>query len=173
MMAPVFGGSFTSRLNMNLREDKGYSYGARGGLGYSKHYGTLSASRSVQTDSTYQSLLEIDRELENMWAGQKPVTQDELDREKLNATLALPARFATAQAALGQYRSLVYYGLPLDYFNTYAAHVNAVTAAQVKPVGRAAPAAGAGGLFGRRRRRREDDRRRSERSRRTSAGCRS
>ncbi|MEP6865724.1 MAG: pitrilysin family protein [Deltaproteobacteria bacterium] len=132
MMAGVFGGSFTSRLNMNLREDKGYAYGARGGLSYSKHYGTLSASASVQTDSTYQSLLEIDRELENMWAGQKPVTQDELDREKLNATLALPGRFATAQAALGQYRSLVYYGLPLDYFNTYADHVNAVTAAQVK-----------------------------------------
>jgi len=132
MMAGVFGGSFTSRLNMNLREDKGYAYGARGGLSYSKHYGTLSASASVQTDSTYQSLLEIDHELKAMWAGQKPVTQDELDREKLNATLALPGRFATAQAALGQYRSLVYYGLPLDYFNTYGQRVDAVTAAQVK-----------------------------------------
>ncbi|HET9992735.1 MAG TPA: insulinase family protein, partial [Kofleriaceae bacterium] len=131
MMASVFGGSFTSRLNMNLREDKGYAYGARGGLSYSKHYGSLSASASVQTDSTYQTLLEIDRELAGLWAGHKPVTQDELDREKLNATLALPGRFATAQAALGQYRSLVYYGLPLDYFNTYADHVNAVTAAQV------------------------------------------
>jgi predicted Zn-dependent peptidase len=131
MMAAVFGGSFTSRLNMNLREDKGYAYGARGGLSYSKHYGTLTASASVQTTSTYQSLLEIDRELQNMWTGRKPVTQDELDREKLNATLALPGRFATAQAALGQYRSLVYYGLPLDYFNTYADHVDAVTAAQV------------------------------------------
>ncbi|MEO6776239.1 MAG: pitrilysin family protein [Kofleriaceae bacterium] len=131
MMAGVFGGSFTSRLNMNLREDKGYAYGARGGLSYSKDYGSLTASASVQTDATYQALLEIVRELEGMWAGHKPVTQDELDREKLNATLALPGRFATAQAALGQYRSLVYYGLPLDYFDTYADHVRAVTAAQV------------------------------------------
>ena len=46
--------------------------------------------------------------------------------------LALPGRFATAQAALGQYRSLVYYGLPLDYFNTYVAKVDKVTEAQVK-----------------------------------------
>ena len=59
IMASVFGGSFTSRLNMNLREDKGYAYGARGGLSYSKHYGALTASASVQTDATYQSLLEI------------------------------------------------------------------------------------------------------------------
>src|SRR3569833_409292 len=130
MMAGVFGGSFTSRLNMNLREDKGFAYGARGGLSYSKHYGTLAASASVQTASPYQAVLEIDRELKGMWTGAKPVTADELGREKLNATLALPARFATAQAALGQYRSLVYYGLPLDYFNTYADHVNAVTAAE-------------------------------------------
>lgn len=132
IMASVFGGSFTSRLNMNLREDKGYAYGARGGLSYSKQYGSLTASAAVQTDSTYQTLLEIDKELKELWAGKRPVTADELEREKLNATLALPGKFATAQAALGQYRSLVYYGLPLDYFNSYVAKVTAVTAAQVK-----------------------------------------
>jgi zinc protease len=132
IMSSVFGGSFTSRINMNLREDKGYSYGARGGLSYSKFYGTLSASAPVQADATYQSLLELDRELKDLWAGKRPITKDELDREKLNATLALPGRFATAQAALGQYRSLVYYGLPLDYFNTYVDHVTKVTEVQVK-----------------------------------------
>jgi zinc protease len=132
IMASVFGGSFTSRLNMNLREDKGYAYGARGGLSYSKHYGALTASASVQTDATYQSLLEISREMTELWAGKHPVSKDELEREKLNATLALPGKFATAQAALGQYRSLVYYGLPLDYFNTYAEHVGKITEAEVK-----------------------------------------
>lgn len=132
IMSGVFGGSFTSRLNMNLREDKGYAYGSRGGLSYSKQYGSLTASASVQTDSTYQSLLEIDHELKDLWAGKRPVTAEELEREKLNATLALPSKFATAQAALGQYRSLVYYGLPLDYFNTYVDHVNKVTTAEVK-----------------------------------------
>jgi zinc protease len=132
IMASVFGGSFTSRLNMNLREDKGYAYGARGGLSYSKQYGALTASASVQTDATYQSLLEISHELQDLWAGKKPVTAEELEREKRNATLALPGKFATAQAALGQYRSLVYYGLPLDYFNGYADHVNKVTEAEVR-----------------------------------------
>ena len=132
IMSAVFGGSFTSRLNMNLREDKGYAYGSRGGLSYSKQYGSLTASASVQTDSTYQSLLEIDRELKDLWAGKRPVTAEELDREKLNATLALPGKFATAASALGQYRSLVYYGLPLDYFNTYVDRVNKVTATEVK-----------------------------------------
>jgi zinc protease len=132
MMSAVFGGSFTSRLNMNLREDKGYSYGARGGLSYSKMYGMLSASAPVQADSTYQALREIDREMKDLSSGKKPVTQEELDREKQNATLALPGRFATSQASLGQYRSLVYYGLPLDYFNSYVDHVTKVTEAQVK-----------------------------------------
>ena len=132
IMASVFGGSFTSRLNMNLREDKGYAYGARGGLSYSKHYGALTATAAVQTDATYQTVLEIAREMNDLATGKKPVSAEELDREKLNATLALPGKFATAQAALGQYRSLVYYGLPLDYFNSYSAHVSAVTEAEVK-----------------------------------------
>jgi zinc protease len=132
MMSAVFGGSFTSRLNMNLREDKGYSYGARGGLSYTKAFGTLSVSAPVQADSSYQALLEIDREMRALSKSTLPVTKDELEREKTNAILALPGRFATAQAALGQYRSLVYYGLPLDYFSSYIAKVGKVTEAQVK-----------------------------------------
>jgi predicted Zn-dependent peptidase len=133
MMASVLGGSFTSRINMNLREDKGYSYGSRGGFNYSpKQFGTLTVTAPVQADSTYQTLLEVDHELKDLWSGKVPVTKDELDREKTNAILALPGRFATAQAALGQYRGLVYYGLPLDYFNSYVDKVGKVTEAQVK-----------------------------------------
>jgi zinc protease len=132
MTSAVFGGSFTSRLNMNLREDKGYSYGARGGFSYTKAFGTLGVSAPVQADSSYQALLEIDREMRDLSKATRPVTKDELEREKTNAILALPGRFATAQSALGQYRSLVYYGLPLDYFNTYVEKVGKVTEAQVK-----------------------------------------
>ena len=132
MMSSVFGGSFTSRLNMNLREDKGYSYGARGGLSYSKDYGTLTVHAPVQADSTYQTLLEVDKELKQLATGKAPITKEELDREKINAELALPSRFSTAQAALGQYRSLVYYGLPLDYFNSYVDKVRKVTEKEVR-----------------------------------------
>ncbi len=134
MLGAVFGGSFSSRINMNLREDKGYSYGARGGFSYSRAYGTFSASASVRTDSTYQTLLEIDRELKELWKGGRPVTKEELEREKQGAILGLPGRFATGQAALGQYRSLVYYGLPLDYFNSYVDKLGRVTESQVKNV---------------------------------------
>src|SRR6185295_6497949 len=102
-----------------------------GGLSYSKAYGTLSVNAPVQADSTYQALLEVDRELKELQSGKSPVSKEELEREKTNAVLALPGRFATAQAALGQYRSLVYYGLPLDYFNTYVEKVGKVTDAQL------------------------------------------
>ena len=132
MMAAVFGGGFSSRINMNLREDKGYSYGARGGFGYTRTYGTFNASASVRTDSTYQTLLEIDREVKDLWKGTKVVTKDELEREKQGAILGLPGRFQTAQAALGQYRGLVYFGLPLDYYNAFVGSVGNVTEAQVK-----------------------------------------
>ena len=132
MMAAVFGGGFSSRINMNLREDKGYSYGARGSFGYMRTFGVFNASASVRTDATYQTLLEIDREVKDLAKGTKPIKPDELDREKQGAILGLPGRFATGQAALGQYRSLVYYGLPLDYYNSYVDKVGKVNEAQVK-----------------------------------------
>jgi zinc protease len=131
LMASILGGSFTSRLNMNLREDKGYSYGARGGFSYSRAYGTFSAGASVRTDATYQTVLEIDRELKDLWSGKQPATQDELGREKASATLSLPGRFATGAATLSAYRSLAYFGLPLDYWSGYTARVEKATSAQV------------------------------------------
>ena len=132
LMASVFGGGFASRLNMNLREDKGYSYGARGGFGYSKQFGTFTATSSVRTDATYQTLVEIDREVKQLWQGKAPVTKDELDREKQGSILGLPGQFATAAAALGNYRRLVYFGLPLNYFSHYVANVQKVSESQVK-----------------------------------------
>lgn len=132
MMGAVLGGGFTSRVNMNLREEKGYSYGARGGFGYSRQYGTFSASASVQADATYQSILELVREVKDLAAGARPVQKEELDREKQGAILGMPSQFATAQAALGNYRRLVYFGLPLDYYNSYVAKIGGVTEAQVK-----------------------------------------
>jgi predicted Zn-dependent peptidase len=133
LMGSVLGGGFTSRINMNLREDKGYSYGARGTFGYTKTYGTFDASAQVVGNSTYQSLIELDREIKGLWAG-KPdfaLKKEELEREKRGAILGLPGRFSTAQAALGQYRGLVYFGLPLDYYDSYVARVDKVVAAEV------------------------------------------
>ncbi len=132
ILGSLLGGGFTSRINMNLREAKGYAYGARGGFGYSKWFGAFVASGSVRDDSTYQTVLELVREVRGLQDASKPPTGEELDREKEGSILAMPARFATATATLGQYRSLVYFGLPADYWNTYVDHIKAVTADQVK-----------------------------------------
>ena len=132
IMTSVFGGGFASRINMNLREDKGYSYGARGGISYNKQDSELIVSSAVRSDATYQTLLEIDREVKDLHGAARPATADEIDREKTGTILALPGRFATAQAALGQYRALIYYGLPLDYYDHYVANVTKVTDKAVK-----------------------------------------
>ncbi|MEZ4400615.1 MAG: pitrilysin family protein [Kofleriaceae bacterium] len=131
IMSGIFGGGFTSRLNMNLREDKGYSYGARGGVNYTRDYGVVTAGASVRSDATYQALLELARELRELKGGTRPVTDEELTREKDGAILSMPARFATASASLAMFRSLVYYGLPLDYWTSYVGKVGKVTKAQV------------------------------------------
>jgi zinc protease len=138
IMGSLLGGGFTSRINMNLREAKGYAYGAGGGFGYSKWYGSFRASGSVRDDSTYQTVLELLHEVRGLQDGKtRPPTPEELDREKEGSILAMPARFATATSTLGQYRSLVYFGLPLDYWNTYVDNVKKVTGEQVSTAAQA------------------------------------
>lgn len=131
LVGAIFGGSFTSRVNMNLREGKGYSYGARGGFQYTRGYGAMVAGASVRADATYQSLLELHAELLALQGGKTPPTSEELEREKAGAILGMPSRFASASASLGMFRSLVYYGLPLDTWTTYTDKVGKVTARQV------------------------------------------
>lgn len=131
MMSSVLGGSFSSRVNMNLREDKGYSYGARASLGYSRSYGELVASTSVRADSTNQSVIEVFSEMIELASGKAPATAEELAREVNGAILSLPGRFATARAALSRYRGLVYFGLPLEYYNTYVKNVREVSVEEV------------------------------------------
>lgn len=135
LMGSLLGGGFTSRINMNLREGKGYAYGAGGGFGYSKWFGAFTARGSVRDDSSYQTVLELVREVRALHDASRPPTAEELEREKEGSILAMPARFATAASTLGQYRSLVYFGLPFDYWNTYVDKVKAVTGDQVKAAG--------------------------------------
>jgi predicted Zn-dependent peptidase len=137
VMSSVLGGGFASRINMNLREDKGYSYGARAGFSYDRERSVFSASAQVRTDSTYQSLLEIDREVRELAAAKRPATDAEIEREKQGAVLGLPARFATGSSSLQMYRSLVYFGLPLDYYAGYVDHVKAVGAKAVTAAAKA------------------------------------
>ncbi len=131
MMTGVLGGGFSSRINMNLREDKGYSYGARGDFNYNRYFGTFIASSSVRSDSTRQSIEEILREMTRLKDGSDAAKNDELAREQNGAILGLPGRFATASDVLAMYRRLVYFDLPMTYYNDYVKNFSAVTLADV------------------------------------------
>lgn len=133
LMGRILGGGFTSRINMNIREDKGYAYGARAGFSYTKHTGTFRASSSVRTDVTGPSLREIAKEIANMRASDP--TAEELQREQNAVLLAMPARFATASRIMGSYSNLVFYGLPLDW---YEGHQKRVTEAKIADLRKAA-----------------------------------
>lgn len=118
MMAAIFGGSFSSRLNMNLREDKGWAYGARGSYYYTRGGSMLLVSSSVRTDATAGALREIAKEIERMRTSDP--SSEELTREREGAQRALPATFATASRTLSAYRDLEYHGLPTDWHEGYA-----------------------------------------------------
>jgi zinc protease len=122
----VFGGNFSARVNMNLREDKHWSYGAfsfmQDAVGQRPY---LSISR-VQTDKTKESLAELVKEYNNI-VGAKPISGDELKNAQNNRTLGLPGSFETVQQLAGAYTTILEYNLPEDYFNTYTQKAMALT----------------------------------------------
>jgi zinc protease len=121
-----FGGSFSSRINMNLREDKHWSYGSRTSLRDAIGPRAFVVNAPVQTDKTKESLIEIKKELGDIIGG-RPGTQAELDQSKALETLTLAGRWETSNAVLGSLAELVRYGLPDDYWATYAGKVRALT----------------------------------------------
>jgi predicted Zn-dependent peptidase len=130
LMAQILGGSFSGRINMNLREDKGWSYGARGGFDYSRGGSYFSVSSSIQAEHTGPALLEVAAELERMRTGEP--TAEELKREQEFALLAMPAEFSTATRTLFSFRTLKYYGLPLDWHTGHQERVRATDINAVK-----------------------------------------
>lgn len=132
-MINVFGGDFTSRLNMNLREDKHWSYGAGSFVWDAKGQRPFLAYSPVQTDKTKESVQEFIKEFKS-FVGDKPITQEEFDRTKNNTTLQLPGRWETNQAVSGSIEEIVKYGLPDDYYKTYDKNVRALTLDDVRKV---------------------------------------
>jgi zinc protease len=124
-MNTVLGGDFTSRINMNLREDKHWSYGALTLLWDARGQRPYLVYASVQTDKTKESLGEIQKELNGI-QGNKPVTEKELDRAKASETLTLPGQWETMSAVGNSIDEIVRFGLPDDYFNTFSQRVRAL-----------------------------------------------
>jgi predicted Zn-dependent peptidase len=122
----ILGGQFQSRLNANIREQKGYSYGVNSGFSYGKGPGAFRAGGSIFTAKTDAALIEFMKELKGI-VGEKPITDEELKTAKDSLIQGLPQRFASVSAISGAITSLVVLGLPDDYYQTYAKNVSAVT----------------------------------------------
>ena len=134
VLQSVLGGQFTSRLNMNLREDKHWSYGARTRISDLQGPRPLYAVAGVQSDRTAESVAEVLKEFRAI-AGPSPVTAEELDRTRTILTVALPGRWETGGSVAESIGELVTHGLPDGYFDEFAARVRALQ-------GEAAAAAG-------------------------------
>jgi zinc protease len=130
----LLGGSFTSRLNQNLRETHGYTYGARSAFAMRLGSGPFEASAAVVTAKTDSAVIEFFRELNRI--RDEAVPADELDRAKRFVALGLPQQFETTAQVAQRVAQLVVYGLPLDYYNTYVQQIMAVTPADVQRVAR-------------------------------------
>jgi zinc protease len=133
VMNTVLGGSFSSRLNMNLREDKGYTYGATSIFDMRRESGTVYAAAGVQTDKTSESLSEFFKELNGI---HQTVPAGELSRSKNYVALRYPGGFETTADISRRLEDALVYGLGNDYFEKYVPAINAVTAGDVERVAR-------------------------------------
>ena len=127
VMNGVFGGSFEARINMNLREDKGWSYGMRSGIAQNTSGDmVLTVSGSVQIDKAAESMQEILKEFQE-FISTRPGTNAEFDREILNRTRSIPGRYETSSGFLGSMVAADAYGLPMDYAESQAERLAALT----------------------------------------------
>jgi zinc protease len=131
----IFGGNFSSRINMNLREDKHWSYGVRSLLPAARGQRPYISISPVQTDKTKESMVELVKEYKD-FVGSKPITPEELKDEQDDATLALPGSFETDQQLSTGYGTILEYGLPEDYYNTFPEKALAVTPESANQIAR-------------------------------------
>jgi zinc protease len=137
VMNDILGGGPNSRINMNLREDKHWSYGAYSGLLNARGPRTFYVATSVQTDRTADAIAEVMAEIRSFLDG-APATDVEVAIKKNALTQSLSGMWETASAVGGSIAQIVQYGLPDDYFRTYAGEVAALDTAEVNRVARAA-----------------------------------
>lgn len=122
----ILGGQFQSRLNANIREQKGYSYGVNSTFSYGKGPGAFRAGGAIFSKKTDAALIEFMKELKGI-VGEKPITDEEIKTAKETLIQRLPARFASVNLIGTSITSLVVDGLPADFYQTYATNVSAVT----------------------------------------------
>jgi predicted Zn-dependent peptidase len=122
----MLGGMFQSRLNANIREQKGYSYGVGSAFAYGKGPGAFQAGGEIVTAKSDSALIEFMKELRGI-RGARPVTDDELKTAEDNLVQSLPQNFASVRAVNASISDLYIEDLPQDYYQNYARSVRAVT----------------------------------------------
>ena len=130
VMNTILGGMFQSRLNANIREQKGYSYGVSSSFGFGKGPRPFRTGGDVVGDKTDAALTEFNKELRGI-LGDRPVTDEELRTAKESLTQALPGLFGSAGGINGAIAGLWIEGLPDDYYQQYTRKIESVTAADV------------------------------------------
>jgi zinc protease len=130
LLNDVFGGTFSSRLNMNLREDKHWSYGVGSSLVAARGQRILYSGSPVQTDKTAPALRALVEEYAAI-AGDRPITQPELKAAQDNETLGLPGAFETIAQLSNGYATILQYRLPENYYDTYTDKVLALNPADL------------------------------------------
>ncbi len=134
-MNAILGGQFISRVNMNLREDKHWSYGARTLFWDARGPRPFLGYAPVQTDKTKESVQELLKELTGI-GGERPVTAEELKAAQNSLTLTLPGRWETTGAVLGSIAEIVRFGFDDRYYDGYTAKVRAVGLPEVAAAAR-------------------------------------
>ena len=132
VMNYTLGGSFASRINMNLREEHGYTYGANSGFRSYREGGTFVASSLVRTDVTGPAAKEMMHEIKNFPSS--PPTDAELKMAKDASVQSIPGQFETGGATAGAIHTIFLYNFPLDYYSTLPAKLLAVTSDDVARV---------------------------------------
>ena len=129
IMNSILGGQFSSRLNLNLREDKGFTYGVSSGFHYNRSFGHFQISTSVQSENTGETLREIEKEIYEI---KKNISHEEIDFSKSYLIKRFPAMFETYSQVANNLTSLVHYSLEENYFNNYIQNIENCTKQEIE-----------------------------------------
>lgn len=131
IMNAILGGQFSSRLNLNLREDKGFTYGISSGFHYNRNFGHFQISTSVQSENTGETLTEIEKEINGI---KQNISSEEIEFAKSYLIKRFPAMFETYSQIANNLVSLVHYSLGDNYFNNYIRSIENCTKLEIEDV---------------------------------------
>jgi zinc protease len=135
VMNSMFGEQFQSRINANIREQKGFSYGVGSNFSYGRGPGAFRAGGDIQTDKTDSALVEFVKEIKGI-RGERPITDDEMSATKAALINSLPSQLSSVRSIGGLISSIYSQDLPENYWSTFPEKINAVTKEDVTRVAR-------------------------------------